>query len=105
MRRVIEFGSAAWAVVALSVGLATLGSYNGDARPLVIAACLVATSAAVLAWACLARQRDRLAGTLLLVSVIAPTSYAWVLNVPALLVGLVLLLAPSTLLGRAPASA
>jgi hypothetical protein len=100
VRRMIEVGSLVWAVVALSIGLATFGSYNSDARLLVIAVSIVATGSAALASVSLAHRRDRIAGTLLIVSVVAPTSFAWVLNVPALLVGVVLLVAPSMLLGH-----
>jgi hypothetical protein len=97
-RRVIEVGSMVWAVVALSVGLATLGSYNSDVHLLVIAACIVGAGSAVLASLTVAHRHDRIAGTLLIVSVIAPTSFAWALNLPALLVGAGLVLAPSMLL-------
>ena len=78
VRRAIEVGSLVWAVIALSIGLATLGSYNSDARLLVIAASLVATGSAALASVVLAHHRNRIAGTLLIVSVVAPTSFAWV---------------------------
>ena len=101
VRRVIEVGSRVWAVVALVIGLAMLGSYNTDARLLVIAAAMVAAGSAALASVSLAHRRDRIAGALLIVSVVAPTSFAWVLNVPALLVGVALLVAPSMLLGDA----
>ena len=50
--------------------------------------------AAVLASIALARGRNRTAGLMLLLSVGTPTYFAYVLNVPALLVGLALLLAP-----------
>jgi hypothetical protein len=40
------------------------------------------------------RHRDRAAGVLLLVSALTPTYFAYVLNVPALVVGLYLLIAP-----------
>ncbi|HEY3831883.1 MAG TPA: hypothetical protein VGO03_06295 [Acidimicrobiia bacterium] len=87
VRRAIEVGSIVWAVVALSFGLATLGSYNADARLLVIAASVVAAGSAVLASVSLAHHRDRVAGALLIVSVVAPTSFAYLLNLPALVVG------------------
>ena len=67
MRRAIEVGSLVWAVVALSVGLATLKSYNSDARLLVISASVIAAACAALAVVTLAHHRNRLTGMLLLV--------------------------------------
>ena len=98
MRRAIEVGSLVWAVVALSVGLATLKSYNSDARLLVISASVIAAACAALGAVTLAHHRNRLTGMLLLISCIAPTSFAWVVNVPALVVGAMLLLVPSLVL-------
>ena len=101
MRRAIEVGAPIWAAVALSFGLATLGSYNSDARPFVVGATIVAAAAAALASVKLAQHRDRIAGVLLIVSAVAPTSFAWVLNVPALFVGAVLCFTRWLLLVRA----
>jgi hypothetical protein len=55
--------------------------------------------AAVLASIALARHRNRTAGLMLLLSVGTPTYFAYVLNVPALLVGLALVLAPDLMVG------
>jgi uncharacterized membrane protein YeaQ/YmgE (transglycosylase-associated protein family) len=93
-RRVLLVGSLVWAVVGLSVGLGALRSTETDARFVVLAACVVGSVAALLASVSFAKRRDRLAGGLLLVSVITPTVFAWILNVPALLVGLAVLTSP-----------
>jgi hypothetical protein len=93
-RRVLRVGSLVWAVVGLSVGLVALRSANNDARFVLLAACIAGPAAALLASVSLANRRDHWAGALLLVSVVTPTVFAWVLNVPALLVGLALLTAP-----------
>ena len=98
-RRVLRVGSLAWAVVGLSVGLAALRTATADARLLFLTACIVGPAAAALAAASLENHRDRLAGLLLLVSVVTPTVFAWILNVPALIVGLGLLVAPSVVVG------
>lgn len=94
-RRVLRVGSLVWAVVGLSVGLVAFRSANGDARVVFLAACIVGPVASLLACVSLASRRDRLAGALLLVSVVTPTVFAWVLNVPALFVGLALLADPA----------
>ena len=94
-RRVLQMGSAAWAVIGFSVGLVAVRDAAGTGRFVLIAACIAGPGAALLASLSLASHRDRLAGVLLLASVITPTVFAWVLNVPALLIGLSLLIAPT----------
>jgi hypothetical protein len=93
-RHVLRRASLVWAVVGLSFGLVALRSANDDARLIVASACVTGPLAAVLASVSLANRRDRLAGVLLIASVVTPTVFAWVFNVPALLIGLVLLTAP-----------
>lgn len=97
-RRVLEVGALAWAGVAVVVALGSLREVNSDARLLVGAAAIVGPLAAVGAARTLARGSDRLAGVLLLVSVLTPTYFAWLLNVPALVVALALLAAPRAVL-------
>ena len=91
-------GALVWAVVGAAVALAAFGEVNEDARLLVgfatVAGPLAATTAA---WA-LRRGNDRIAGALLLLSAITPTYFAAVLNLPALIVGAVLLSAPTVFL-------
>jgi len=85
--------SAAWAGVAMAFALGTASSVNPDARALfVVVATLTAGAAVMAARLLIAPARRRLAGVLLVVSAAAPTSFAWVLNVPAMLVGLFLVL-------------
>ena len=102
IRQGVRLGSIVWAVVGLAVGMRSIGAVNSDARALVLAACVVGSASALMASAAVARRRDRLAGALLVVSVITPTFFAWMLNVPALLVGAVLLFGPTMPTRRAP---
>ncbi|MEP7115550.1 MAG: hypothetical protein ABI862_19960 [Ilumatobacteraceae bacterium] len=93
-RRVLQAGAYGWAVVGFVVGLVMLHSVNADARLLFLSACVVGPLAAGAASTALSRHHDRLAGALLLLSVVTPTVFAWAMNVPALLVGLALTVAP-----------
>lgn len=94
-RKVIQAGSLVWAGVACGIAFGNLGQVNADALPFVAVASVVLPAAAVGASFALGRGRDRLGGALLVLSVGAPTYAAAALNVPALLVGLALLVAPS----------
>lgn len=93
-RQVLRVGAACWAVTGAAVALPSIGAANPDAKVLVGLASVGFPLAAVLASWALARNRDRVAGLLLLVSAATPTYFAWELNVPALLVGVALLVAP-----------
>jgi hypothetical protein len=75
-----------------------MGTVNADARLIVATASVVGPLAAVGAARALGTDRDRLAGALLLVSVLTPTYFAVIVNVPALAVGLLLLGAPRSIL-------
>lgn len=93
-RGALQIGALAWAATGLVVALTALGDVIPDAPVFLVAASVAFPLSAALASTALARQRDRTAGLLLLVSVATPTYFAYVLNLPALLVGLGLLLAP-----------
>ena len=97
-RRLLKRGSLVWAGVGLLVALAALGSVNRDARPLYLAATAVGVGSALVASRMVKRHEDRLAGLLLIVSVITPTTFAWIIALPALLVGIGLLIAPRRLI-------
>lgn len=97
-RRVLQLGAIVWAVIGASVALVSLGGVNADARLLVGVFSVVGPLAAVGAARLLARGADRAAGALLLVSVLTPTYFAYVLNLPALVVGLALVVAPRAVL-------
>jgi|APDOM4702015118_1054815.scaffolds.fasta_scaffold16297_3 hypothetical protein len=97
-RRVLAFGALLWAFVGAAVALLSFNEVNPDARLVVGVLSVLGPLAAVGASRLLARGTDRQAGVLLLVSVVTPTYFAYVLNVPALLVGLVLLVAPRAIL-------
>ena len=94
-RRAVQVGATVWAVVGFSVGFVAVRDATSTGRFLVLAAWIVGPAAALLASVSVANHRDRLAGALLLTSVVTPTVFAWVLNVPALLIGIALLLAPA----------
>ena len=93
-RQVLRAGAIGWAVIGLVVALASFPRTNSDSVLLVGVASVAFPLAAAIASVALGAGRDRAAGLLLLVSVATPTYFAWVLNVPALLLGLTLLVVP-----------
>ena len=97
-RRVLQIGALAWAAIGALVALASLGNVNADARLLVGAFSVAGPLAAVGAAWLLGRGADRGAGALLLVSVLTPTYFAYILNLPALVIGLALVVAPHAML-------
>ena len=99
-RRFVQLGAVTWAAVGLAVGIAEMARVNEDARALFLAAAIVGPASALLASDLLRRGHDRAAGALLVVSVVTPTVFAWVLNVPALVVGIALLLNPTWITRR-----
>lgn len=81
-----------WSAVALTVVLLAFETVNHDARYIVGVLGAAACAAAFVAGRVLGSAGNRRrAGLLLVASSAAPTSYAWLLNVPALLVGLFLM--------------
>ena len=99
-RQLVRIGSIVWAVVGFTVGLRSIRAVNADARVLVLTACVVGSASALMASAAVASRHERFAGVLLVVSVITPTFFAWVLNIPALLGGAVLIFAPAVVTDR-----
>jgi hypothetical protein len=97
-RKVIQAGSLVWAGIAWGIALGNLGRVNADALLFVAVASVVLPAAAVGASLAFGRNRDRLGGALLVLSAGAPTYAAAALNVPALVVGLALLIAPRAVL-------
>ena len=94
-RRVLQVGVVVWAWCGAAVALASVRSLNADARVLVAVASVVGPSLAILAARQLSRRADRLAGVFLLISaLLTPTYFAYVINLPALLVGIALSAAP-----------
>jgi hypothetical protein len=94
-RRTLRVGAIVWAVLGFIVGLTALPSVNADAVVVFAIACAVGPPAALLAAFALRNLRDRLAGLLLVVSVVTPAVFAWPLNLAALLVGLAIVITPS----------
>jgi hypothetical protein len=98
-RRVVAAGSVVWAAWGATIALSSLGSADRDALALVVLASVLFPLCALGGALVLRSGRDRLAGFLLLLSVATPTYFAYPLNLPALVVGLALLVAPSRTLG------
>ena len=97
MRRALIIGAAAWAVVGAAVALIPLPQVNADARLVIGVMGVVFPACAAAAAVALRRRRARLAGGLLLLSVLTPTYYLYVLPIPALVVGVILLVRPQAL--------
>ncbi len=87
----------AWGALGFGVALGSVPHLVGDARLLVGIASVVLPAAAIGAALAVARDHPRGAGVLLVISAATPTYFAWVLNIPALVVGLVLVVAPQAL--------
>jgi hypothetical protein len=94
-RRALTVYAIVWAVLGFVIGLTALPSVNADAVLLFAAACAVGSGAAMFAALALRSLRDRLAGLLLVISVVTPAVFAWPLNLMALLVGLAVVIAPA----------
>ena len=90
----------AWAALGFGVAIGALPHVASEGRLLVGVASVVLPVGAVGAGLALARNRPRLAGGLLALSAATPTYFAWALNIPALIVGLMLIVAPRTLIRR-----
>jgi hypothetical protein len=94
-RRTLRVGAIVWAVLGFIVGLTALPSVNADAVIVFAAACAVGPASALGAALALRHFRDRLAGLLLVISVVTPAVFAWPLNLAALIVGLAIVITPS----------
>jgi len=101
-KRAVQIGATVWAMVAFMVAAASLGEVSADALLVVGVASVVLPLSALLAAVAAARDRLRLAGALLVLSAATPTYFAWVLNIPALLAGVALLVAPGVIVRRSP---
>src|SRR3954470_1433451 len=83
-RRAVEVGAVMWAAVGLCVGVLLARGWNADARAFAYSASIVGPAASIGAAFAVSRERDHLAGTLLVLSgLITPTVFAYVLNIPA----------------------
>jgi hypothetical protein len=102
-RHVLIGGSLAWAVVGAVVALSQVSQSTADARFLVAVASVLFPAAAGAAGLALHRGALRWAGLLLLASVATPTYMAYALNLPALVVGAGLVIAPKAFV-RTPAA-
>lgn len=97
--QVMRTGTLLWAALGASVALSSLGNVNADARVLVGFASVVGPLLAVWAALQLSRHAARSAGVLLILSaVLTPTYFTYAIGVPALIVGLVLTVAPEFVL-------
>jgi hypothetical protein len=93
-KQVLALGAAVWAVVGFAIAATSMATVDGGAPVAVGAASVVFPACAVVAALAVAGDRHRTAGVLLLLSVATPTYFAWIVNVPALLVGAALVLSP-----------
>jgi hypothetical protein len=83
-----------WVVAGGAVALSSLGNVNDDARQAVGVASVAGPLLGAWAALLMGRLADRSAGVVLMLSaVLTPTYFAYVLNLPALLVGAVLAVA------------
>ena len=98
MRRALIIGACGWAFVGAVVALTPLPQVNADARLVIGVMGVVFPACAAAAAFALRQHRDRLAGGLLVLSVLTPTYYLYVLPIPALIFGLTLVTAPGKLL-------
>jgi len=94
-RRTLTVGAGTWAVLGFIVGLTAIPSVNDDAVVVFAIACAVGPAAALFAAFAMHHHRDRLAGLMLVISVVTPAVFAWPLNLLALLLGLAILVTPS----------
>ena len=99
-RRTLRVGAIVWAVLGFIVGLTALPSVNADAVIVFAAACAVGPASALGAALALRNFRDRLAGLMLVISVVTPAVFAWPLNLAALLIGLAIVIAPSRVIAN-----
>ena len=97
-RRTLTAGAVVWAVLGFIVGLTAIPSVNADAVVVFAIACAVGPAAALFAAFAIHHLRDRLAGLMLVISVVTPAVFAWPLNLVALLVGLAILISPSKMI-------
>ena len=98
-RRVLQAGTLLWVVAGSVVAVGSLANVNDDARPLVAVAAIVGPLLSIWAAARLSQHADRSAGVLLVVSaVVTPTYFAYVINLPALVIGAVLALGADRIL-------
>ena len=99
-QRNLTVGAIAWAVLGFIVGLTAIPSVNDDAVVVFAIACAVGPAAALFAAFAIHHQRDRLAGLMLVISVVTPAVFAWPLNLLALLVGMAILISPSKMIAE-----
>ena len=100
---VLQVGAVLWAMGGFAVAAISIVGVDGGVPLLVLVATVLFPLCSLLAGLAIAHDRPRWAGALLLLSVATPTYFAWVLNVPALVVGAALLVAPGrTVRGPSP---
>jgi hypothetical protein len=100
---VVQAGATLWAMVGFAFAAGSTAAIGGGVPVLIGVATVVFPLCALFAGLAVARDRPRLAGGLLLLSVATPTYFAWILNVPALLAGIALLVSPRLMVRPSPA--
>lgn len=92
----------AWGVVAGAIALQALPNVNHEVRWLVGIMSVVLPACALGAAQAFRAGAPRIGAALLLLSSMTPTYFAWALNVPAILIGTALVVAPSLVYRGAP---
>ncbi len=92
--RTVQVGAVLWALTGFAIAASALARVDGGAWVVLGLASVVFPACAVLAGVAVARGHVRAAGVFLLLSVATPTYFLWVVNLPALVGGVALLLAP-----------
>ena len=92
-RQALRTGALLWAMVGFAVAVPSAALVNSDARVFVGIASVALPACAALAAVAVARGRLRVAGMLLVLSAATPTYFAFALNLPALVIGIGLLVA------------
>lgn len=88
---VIAVGAVVWAIVGFAIAMSALSDVNRDARVLVTTFSIACPVSAVGAARLIHKGHLCWAGLLLVISVATPTYFAFALNIPALVVGLALI--------------
>jgi len=93
-RGLLEVAALTWAAVAAGGAFGAMLTIDRSSVLLLSVIALVGPIAAMIASQLLGRGADRAAGALLLVSLLTPSYFSWVVSLPALAIGAALVAAP-----------
>lgn len=100
--RWLPMGCLAWGVAAAAISLPALPEVNHQVRWLVGIMSVVLPACAVGAASAFRAGATRLGAAMLLLSAMTPTYFAWALNLPALVIGTMLVVVPSLVTRAVP---